>query len=56
MRFFKDDLLSVLLLDVIGEQAYSELADQYLPSVKIDSHATNITKSFLMFSVLPRVS
>lgn len=50
--FFKDDLLSVLLLDVIGEQAYSELADQYLPSVKIDSHAINISKSFFdVFSI-----
>ncbi|RRK09884.1 helicase DnaB [Lactiplantibacillus garii] len=47
LPFFADDLLSVLLLDTVGELRYQQLADDFAP-VSIDlSKAQNVTANVL---------
>lgn len=47
LQFFADDLLSVLLLDTVGESRYQQLADDFAP-VSLDlTHAQNVTANLL---------
>ena len=46
-NFFKDDLLSVQLLGVVGEELYQALVTANTPAVKTGGHEQNITKNFL---------
>ncbi|HJE87130.1 MAG TPA: DnaD domain protein [Levilactobacillus hammesii] len=45
--FFKDDLLSVQLLGVVGEDLYQALVTTNTPAVRSGEHEQNITKNFL---------
>lgn len=45
--FFEDDLLSLLLLEVVGERQFSELRGQFLPQVPERKNWHDISASFL---------
>lgn len=46
-NFFKDDLLSVQLLGVVGEELYQALVTANTPHLAAGDHEQNITKNFL---------
>lgn len=46
-QFFGDDLLSVLLLDTVGELRYQQLADQFTPTVVDIQGATDVSANLL---------
>lgn len=46
-RFFRDDLLSVQLLDVLGEETYQDLVTTTATQVTSAADEENITKNFL---------
>lgn len=46
-NFFKDDLLSVQLLGVVGEELYQALVTANTPHLAAGDHERNITKNFL---------
>ncbi|MQS88731.1 DnaD domain protein [Companilactobacillus mishanensis] len=46
-EFFNDDLLSVFLLEKIGESEYAKLADKYRTKIDIIDDAEDISKGFL---------
>lgn len=46
-QFFADDLLSVLLLDTVGEGRYQQLADDFTPASLDLTQAKNVTANLL---------
>lgn len=46
-KFFADDLLSVLLLDTVGELRYQQLADRFTPPVVNVEQAQNVSANLL---------
>lgn len=46
-QFFQDDLLSILLLDIIGEDSYKNLANEFILTTDMPTDSKDISKSFL---------
>ncbi|AKP66766.1 DnaD domain protein [Companilactobacillus ginsenosidimutans] len=46
-KFFTDDIMSIFLLEKIGESEYSRLADKYYKSADILKNTEDISKKFL---------
>jgi len=46
-QFFADDLLSVLLLDTVGESRYQQLAEQFTPPALSLDNATDVSANLL---------